>query len=141
MLLMVTDEEIKEWMKKRYPEYADNIELGRLLWKKMKARGIQVSEGIEKKNIGDIVEGDYCRIEGVVTDARINWYMGCKVCFKKECSCVVEKVRHYRHQFEVADKTGRITVAYYIGLLEDFMDKGKAHCYLSPHQNSSGMDL
>ncbi len=108
----VSDEMIREWAKKYYPEYADNIQLMRILYERKFGRG-KVVEGrkfVEKK-IKDLKEGEYVRIKGLVVSIEREYkYKGCPRCYKKKCEHNEEKVNILRESYLVGDDTGLILV-------------------------------
>lgn len=110
---MPSDVEILEWMKENYPEYADNLELGRKLYDRMvlgKKRG-----GIVK--IADLELDQWATIKGIVIDVYDPVeYEGCPICkrsvAKGGCehldSGEAEPVMLKIHKFVVTDGTGEV---------------------------------
>ena len=109
----VPDEVIKEWAKKHYPEYADNLKVMRILYERAHGRGVKASySGYEAKDISEVNEGEFVEVKGVVFDeVRIIKYDGCPECYRKECNCGKGKVTYYRPILRMADKTGDIMIA------------------------------
>lgn len=108
----VSDEMIREWAKKYYPEYADNIQLMRILYERKFGRGKVVNgrRYVDKK-IKDLKEGEYVRIKGLVVSIERDYkYAGCPRCFRKNCEHNEEKVTILRHSYLVGDDTGMILV-------------------------------
>jgi len=106
-------EKMKEWFKKKYPDYAhmaENIELVRRLYEKEHGRGKRVSgvsaEEVKIKELPAYVN-KVVEIEGIVTRIYdVIKYMGCPKCNRKNCDCDVDKTELYLHSAEVGDETG-----------------------------------
>lgn len=110
---MVSDEEILRWAKEKYPKYADNIKLMRILYEKEHGRGVKVSGSryFKKTTVSELKEGDYVELEGLVVEyLRAYSHIGCKKCFRKQCSCGEEKVRIVRNSFLFGDSTGIVRI-------------------------------
>ena len=129
---MVSDEEIRKFMEKYYPEWANNLELGRILYEKFKRR-INNNGGslVEKVKIGEILNGQYelgtrVETEGVIIDIQTKMYVGCPICgksVKRMCEHLnngVEPVNLYFPIIVVADDTGEIDVGLWTMTKEEF---------------------
>lgn len=92
-----TDDFIKEYMKKSfpsYPEYWNNIILGKEILKKVNTKKEVVSkksnpvttDGFIRKLVSECNANEKVEIEGVISDIReTRSYTGCPVCWKKVC--------------------------------------------------------
>lgn len=96
---MVSYEEIREWAKKHYPKYADNIEAMRILYEKLHG-----------KKITEFREGDETTIIGEIKEVKEISWTGCKEHRRKNCDCS-EKKKFRMMKYKVADSTGEIYVS------------------------------
>jgi hypothetical protein len=134
-----SDEVLRKFMIENYgEEWADNLALARLLWKKKfgKKNVYNVNGGFTKEykdvekfsDIGDI--GRY-RIQCVVIDVKKRTYLGCPICKRKQCDHLkqqgVQPVELFLLDMEVADKFGDVKEVLFIcpvGELQDEFDSG-----------------
>ena len=120
---MVSDEEIRKFMEKYYPEWANNLELGRILYEKFKRRlNNKGGSLVEKVKIGELEDwlGKRVIIEGVITDVNVSTYVGCPVCHRSArrgcehlASGQVQESTIYRVDLSVADDTGSARIVTY----------------------------
>jgi len=121
---MPTEEEIREFMRKYYPEWANNLELGRILYEKFIKRNRNNSQiGAEVAKIGDILSGQYnigakVLVKGIVMDISVRSYLGCPICYRKverQCEHIVNKQTKPEelkiYMLRVRDDTGEILVS------------------------------
>lgn len=116
---MVSDEEIMEWAKKNYGEYANNLELMKKLYEKI-VLGREKSMIVERQNsitkIAEAKQGMKHKTFKVVVSeiVKSNKYIGCSKCYKNvakgACKCGEPFVELYMHLYEVGDETGSILV-------------------------------
>ena len=110
----IPEEEIKKWMRQYYPEYANNIELGRILYWRWLKKNIRLAP--RKRNytpvkIRDINnDATFVEIEGVVADKTQSEYEGCAVCKRKNCDNPEHRGRRYYvvENIYIGDDTGMI---------------------------------
>lgn len=103
----MNDEELLEWGKKYYPELSNNVRLLRILYEKLKNRGVK-AQFSNKKKVEELGEGDRVTVDVVVIDMNVKKYMGCSKCKKKNCECGVEKKEFWIYRLKCADDTGEV---------------------------------
>jgi len=115
-----SEEEIRRFMQKYYPEYAGNLELGRILYKRFmkKKYGRKGGGGrYARKNIGDISARERVEVEGVIADVYREYeYVGCAVCRRKNCNNPRHRGRrtYVVKSFVLGDNTGTVHVSYIV---------------------------
>lgn len=80
----VSEETLREFMRKYYPKYADNLALARVLYAKHAGK---ISRGIIDVNTSkiELFLGMKVRITGIVESIRRNRYQACLVCGRAKC--------------------------------------------------------
>jgi len=145
----VTEEQLKEFGKTRYPKFVDNLELIRACYEREK--GITPTQKLYiKKKISEIKEGEFVSIEGLVArKERESKYVGCKICRKKRkdltAPCIncggTEFTEFIWQNFLIGDKTAvviaeillpKISIAPVEGKVYEF--KGKVSMYKNNYQ-------
>lgn len=110
----MSEQEIKDWMKKNYPEYADNLELGKILYAKfVKKQAVAIPRGgdgdYQKKRIVDVKKaGERVIVSGLVVRVDRGEYFGCAMCKRKVCSEHKERRKYYTTNLSVGDDSGLI---------------------------------
>lgn len=105
---MVSDEQILEWARKKYPRpYSENLELMR--------RAYRREHGSEIVSVADLRDGmDRVTIEVLLVEVRREYsYEGCRSCFAKRCKCGKEDYGEInRKVFVGGDATGLIEIDF-----------------------------
>jgi len=110
----MSDNEIIEWMKKNYPKYASNLELGKILYSKhvLKQEYSERSSSDKIISIEDAKKlklGERATVSGLVAKVSVISYMGCPICKKKNCDIHDEgEVEIKMYAFLLGDSTGTI---------------------------------
>ncbi|MEM5854179.1 MAG: hypothetical protein QW228_07480 [Candidatus Aenigmatarchaeota archaeon] len=104
----MNDEELLEWGKKYYPELGNNVRLLKILYEKLKNRGVK-AQFSNKKKIEELEDGNRVTIDAVVIDVNVKKYMGCSKCKKKSCECGAEKKEFWIYRLKCADDTGEVS--------------------------------
>lgn len=119
-----TDQEVREFMEKYYPEYKDNLELGRILLKRRRGNYV-ASVGYRKVKVGDIPNmkaGDKVELEGVIVQKIKEYtYEGCAVCKKKVCYEHSGKKKYTNYTFIFSDGSGEVSISL-LGKEKGFSD-------------------
>lgn len=115
---MITEDEIRRFMRERFPKYADNLVLGRLLYAKYmgtSARAL-IADDYEKVKIKWITpdkEGKKVEVVGLVGSIQKYVYEACAVCMKKDCEEHNGRVQRQLNTLLVGDETDTIEVDYF----------------------------
>jgi hypothetical protein len=119
----IDDEEVIKFMEKNYPQYKDNIVLGRLLYAKYTGRIVPSDrheyDEVKISKIGEELEGAHVKFRGIIATAERYEYLACPKCLKKNCSCGVpdeQKIRRLRIRGVVGDETDCVDYTYFVGL-------------------------
>jgi len=122
-----SDEEIRRFMEKYYPEYADNLELGRILYKRFMKRRRHTGGGAryEEYKIGELQPRMRVVVQGVVIEVFEPFeYEGCAVCRRRKCNNPNHRGRKVWvvDGFKVSDGTGTVFCSYIHGKDEEGVD-------------------
>lgn len=120
----MSDDEIRKFMEERYPQYKDNLVLGRMLYAKFVNSNVLSPSGryIRRKisQLDGIMVNTLVEIQGLVAKVDKYVFVVCKKCGKKECGHEGrEEVERVRYSILVGDETGLFTVQYFGDFLYD----------------------
>ena len=111
---MVSDEELREWMRKRYPAYADNLKLARLLYERENKKSVvKTSERDNRVMIKDVagMVGKTVVVQGLVAVIGSTFTSRkCRVCWKKDCGEHGDLVNWRVSDYIVGDETDIVKV-------------------------------
>jgi hypothetical protein len=108
------DEVILAWMEKNYPEQKDNLELARILYKKMVKKEKFEQRKNEPRTIRKIAElevGQRDTIRGIVAEVDYRSYIGCAKCKRKVCEHGEPQVQYQVLSALIGDETGNIWIS------------------------------
>ena len=111
----MSDEEILRWMRENYPQYADNIELARMLYRRLvQKKKVPRNDSVKAVKISELKKPKMrVRIRGVIVEKSVSEYVGCAICKRKNCKEHHAGTKRYKFtNFLVGDDTGVIWVGY-----------------------------
>ena len=111
----MSDEEILRWMREHYPQYADNIELARMLYRRLvEKKRVPRNDSVKSVKISELKKPKMrVRIRGVIVEKSVSEYVGCAICKRKNCKEHHAGTKRYKFtNFLVGDDTGVIWVGY-----------------------------
>ena len=123
MPLSEEDRKVLEFMEKNYPQYKDNLALGRLLYAKHLGRVARSVGGgeilkVKIKDINPSIVGSTVEVVGLLGHVEKYVFKRCPKCWRKDCVCnpKVDEGRFIdavRLRMVVGDETGNIDVLYF----------------------------
>jgi len=127
-----TTEQLREFMIKNYgPEWADNLNLAKMLWKKKQGQKVvrpaAVNQNyVEVKKFSDIDKIGKYSMECILFEISMNNYMGCPKCKRKSCSHGLQPVEYTIINMMLLDKAGDVKEASYLITADELTDEYEA---------------
>ena len=123
-----TEQQLKEFMIKNYgPEWAGNLKLAEMLWKKKNGQKVIVSNNNNKykeiERFNDVNDIGLYEIECILFDVNFTTYLGCPKCKRKSCNHGLAPVEYAINGFILLDKAGDVKEATYLIPLKDVTEK------------------
>jgi OB-fold nucleic acid binding domain. len=129
------DKKVLEFMEKHYPQYKDNLALGRLLYSKYVGRVAKSIEGdymkVKIKDLDPEMVGTNVEIRGLIGNIEEYVFKACPICRRKECRCAKpvpedQLIDLKRIRLIVGDESDIIDVLYFVeGKQDHGLEVGK----------------